>query len=126
MTTRLPGAREVFTQGLALMPRATAARATSPAATSTEGFEVLVHEVMAATVTAPSRRVSAAWVPATSRGSRPRAVRKAPRAPESETRSWGRLGPARLGSTVERSSSAYSEYVGSAASASCQMPWALA
>src|ERR1035437_2106308 len=126
MTTRLPGARDVLTHALVVTPRSTAALATRPAATSTDGFDVLVHEVMAATVTAPSRRCSAAPKPSTSMGSRPSAVRKAPRAPDNETRSWGRLGPARLGSTLERSSSTYSEYVGSRASASCQMPWALA
>ena len=126
MTTRLPGASDVLTHGLALMPRSTAALATRPAATSTEGFEVLVHEVMAATVTAPSRRCSAKPVPNTSLGSRPNAVRKAPRAPDKETRSWGRLGPAKLGSTLDRSNSTYSEYVGSRDSASCQMPCALA
>src|ERR1019366_581187 len=109
MTTRLPGANDVLTQGLVGTPRSTAALATRPAATSTEGFEVLVHDVMAATVTAPSRSCSAKPTPNTSLGSRPSAVRKAPRAPDSETRSWGRLGPARLGSTLDRSNSTYSE-----------------
>ncbi len=54
MTTREPGAREVFTQGLDVRPRAFALRASSPAATSTAGFEVLVQLVMAAINTAPS------------------------------------------------------------------------
>ena len=35
VTTWLPGASEVFTQGLAVRPFSTAFRATSPAATST-------------------------------------------------------------------------------------------
>ena len=43
----------VFTNGLGLSPRARAFRATSPAPTITEGFEVLVHEVIAAITTAP-------------------------------------------------------------------------
>src|ERR1700693_1691485 len=98
MTTRLPGARDVLTQGLVATPRSTAALATRPAATRTEGLDVLVHDVIAATVTAPSRRCSAASTPMTTLGSRPSAVRKAPRAPDRDTRSWGRLGPARLGS----------------------------
>jgi hypothetical protein len=38
-----------------------------------------------------------------------RAARKPRWAAPSETRSWGRRGPARLGSTVERSSSTVSE-----------------
>src|ERR1019366_231443 len=99
MTTRLPGASDVLTHGLTLRPRSTARRATRPAAIITEGLDVLVHEVIAATAAAPT--------PRTSKGSRPSASRKAPRVPESETRSWGRLGPARLGSTVARSISTY-------------------
>ena len=40
MTTREPGASEVFTQGLEESPRALALRASKPAATSTAGLEV--------------------------------------------------------------------------------------
>src|SRR3954453_20875377 len=53
MTTFEPGASDVFTHGLRCRPRSTALRASSPAPTITNGFEVLVHEVMAATTTAP-------------------------------------------------------------------------
>ncbi len=53
MTTREPGARLVLTQGGTVRPFARAFRATSPAATSTSGFEVLVHYVIAAITTAP-------------------------------------------------------------------------
>src|SRR5437763_17180621 len=53
MTTLEPGASEVFTHGLRCKPRSTALRASSPAPTMTKGFEVLVHDVMAATTTAP-------------------------------------------------------------------------
>ena len=53
LTTREPGASEVFTQGLTLSPRSTAFFASSPAASITVGFEVLVHEVMAAMTTSP-------------------------------------------------------------------------
>jgi len=63
MTTRLPGASDVFTQGFTLSPSSTARLATKPAATKTDGLEVLVHDVMAATTTAPSRRVSAMSTP---------------------------------------------------------------
>ena len=57
MTTCEPGASEVFTHGLTVRPFAWALRATSPAAISTLGLEVLVHEVMAAMTTAPSREL---------------------------------------------------------------------
>ena len=43
----------VFTHGLRVRPRSTALRASRPAATITDGFEVLVHEVIAAITTAP-------------------------------------------------------------------------
>ena len=66
MTTRDPGARDVFTQGLDRRPRATAFWASSPAASMTWGFEVLVQLVMAAMTTWPSadldrRRRRRAW-----------------------------------------------------------------
>ena len=54
MTTREPGASDVLTQGLERRPRSTAFLATSPAATMTCGFEVLVQLVMAAMTTSPS------------------------------------------------------------------------
>ena len=44
---------EVFTQGLERSPRATALRASRPAAIITEGLEVLVHEVIEAMATCP-------------------------------------------------------------------------
>ena len=53
MTTCEPGASEVLTHGFDVSPLARALRATRPAATSTEGFEVLVHEVIAAITTSP-------------------------------------------------------------------------
>ena len=56
MTTRDPGARLVFTQGLVRSPFAIAFFASSPAPTITEGFEVLVQLVIAAITTEPSRR----------------------------------------------------------------------
>ena len=53
MTTCEPGASEVFTHGFGFSPFACALRATRPAATSTDGFDVLVQEVIAAITTSP-------------------------------------------------------------------------
>src|SRR5690348_7244128 len=53
VTTCDPGASDVFTQGFVVSPRSTAFLATRPAATSTAGFEVLVHDVIAESTTAP-------------------------------------------------------------------------
>src|ERR1051325_2984908 len=53
MTTFEPGARLVFTQGFEVSPRSTAFFASRPAATITEGFEVLVQLVIAAITTHP-------------------------------------------------------------------------
>ena len=53
MTTFEPGDRLVLTQGWLRRPRSTAFLASRPAATITDGLEVLVHEVMAAMATAP-------------------------------------------------------------------------
>src|SRR5204862_5737741 len=48
-----PGARLVLTHGLRTRPRSTAFFASSPAPTITCGFDVFVHEVIAAITTAP-------------------------------------------------------------------------
>ena len=53
MTTFDPGASVVFTHGLRVRPFSTAFLASRPAPIITEGFEVLVHEVIAAIATAP-------------------------------------------------------------------------
>ena len=53
MTTFEPGARLAFTQGLVFKPFSTAFLASSPAATITEGFDVLVQLVIAAITTEP-------------------------------------------------------------------------
>src|ERR1700681_3540785 len=109
MTTRDPGASEVLTQGLDRSPRSTARLARRPAPIITWGLEVLVQLVIAAITTSPSwtslRSGPLAVVSAADRRSRPRPDRNAWAAPESDTRSWGRDGPARLGTTVARSSS---------------------
>jgi hypothetical protein len=54
VTTWDPGARLVFTQGWTVSPRSTAFLARRPAPTMTEGLEVLVQDVMAATTMLPS------------------------------------------------------------------------
>ena len=53
VTTREPGARLVFTCGGTVRPFSTAFLATRPAASMTLGFDVFVHDVMAAIATAP-------------------------------------------------------------------------
>src|ERR1700753_874666 len=63
VTTCEPGASEVFTHGFGISPLAWALRATRPAATRTDGLEVLVQEVIAAITTSPW--VSAKFLPAT-------------------------------------------------------------
>ena len=53
MTTLEPGASVVFTQGLRARPASTAFLASRAAPTMTEGFDVFVHDVMAAMTTDP-------------------------------------------------------------------------
>src|SRR5664279_410449 len=53
VTAREPGARLVLTVGGTVRPRATAFRASRPAATMTVGLDVLVQLVMAAMATEP-------------------------------------------------------------------------
>src|SRR5690242_8705193 len=61
MTTLEPGASVVLTHGLRFRPASTALRASSAAPTMTNGFDVLVHDVIAAITTEPwSTEV---WVP---------------------------------------------------------------
>ena len=126
VTTLEPGARLVFTHGLTSRPLATALRANSPAATSTDGFEVFVQLVIAAITTEPSFSVpggGAAVAVAAYGHRRPSASAGFFAAAfsfgsaswndfftsVSATRSCGREGPARLGTTVARSSSSESE-----------------
>ena len=99
----------------------------------TLGLEVLVQLVIAAITTSPW--VSSRAIPCTRTlaselpplasivGS---ASSKAALARPSGTRSCGRLGPARLGSTVPRSSASVSLNIGSGAPLSRHMPCALA
>src|SRR5688572_32871196 len=133
VTTSDPGARLVFTHGFTLRPRLTALRARRPAPIMTLGFEVFVQLVIAATTTEPcaspsmpgtvpssaataaAERVDAGAVSspalsATALGLRSENISSSAcwnlyLACRSDTRSWGRFGPARLGSTVDRLSS---------------------
>src|ERR1700730_8684318 len=106
MTTFEPGARLVLTQGLEVRPRSTAFFATRPAATSTDGFDVLVQLVMAAMTTLPSWIVAPLpfILMAAVLGVAPRPSRKFFFTSGRLMRSWGRLGPARDGTTAARSS----------------------
>ncbi len=133
MTTLEPGASEVFTCDFGFKPRAAALRAKRPAASMTLGFEVLVQLVIAAITTSPwpsesslpATRTRASGLPPLS-SIEGRASSKAALALLSATRSCGRFGPARLGSTVERSSSRVSVNTGSSAPLVRHMPWSLA
>src|SRR5919206_312858 len=53
MTTFEPGASDVLTHGLTFRPRSTALRASRPAPSMTDGFDVFVHDVIAAITTWP-------------------------------------------------------------------------
>ena len=119
MTTRDPGARLVFTHGWTVSPRATAFRAKSPAATITLGLLGLVQLVIAAITTAPwwivelwpfsvtvpvfARAAASSAKPRFAVGAVSDSANVFLTAP-STTRSCGRFGPARQGTTVERSS----------------------
>ena len=84
MTTREPGAREVFTHGFRASPRSAAFLASSAAAIITSGLEVLVQEVIAAITTAPWSSSTSCPVPRVTltgwrgRRGRPLAVTKPP------------------------------------------------
>jgi hypothetical protein len=56
VTTREPGASDDLTQGLRSRPRSTAFFASRPAPTITCGFDVFVHDVIAAITTEPCSR----------------------------------------------------------------------
>src|SRR5687768_12752441 len=133
VTTREPGARLVLTHGCTFRPRFTAFLASSPAPIMTLGFDVFVQLVIAATTTEPcvnpSMPGTTASTEATAAGAAVVRAAGALSSPgfadgafglrsasmtstacwnlyfacRSDTRSCGRFGPARLGSTVDRS-----------------------
>src|SRR5262245_60451973 len=108
MTTFEPGARLVFTHGFTCRPRSTAFLAINPAASITDGFDVLVQLVMAAMTTEPLP------TPNPLAGAAPgKEVRKFSFTCGNSTRSCGRFGPAMDGTTSPRSSDRVDEYMGS-------------
>ena len=117
VTTRDPGASDVFTCFFTVRPRSTAFLARRPAASSTPGLEVLVHEVIAAIITSPEPTSRPSRVlkrlprssgflekPFSAAGLAKSSVNFAFTLPIS-MRSCGRFGPASEGVTVPRSSS---------------------
>ncbi len=124
-----------MTYGATSRPSSTAFFASSPAATITDGLEVFVQLVIAAMTTQPFSSVLAGFAAtavaarpltgppssdnldrasASGWGPFPNAAVKLSHTRGSGARSWGRLGPARLGSTFVRSSSSSSENFGMA------------
>src|SRR5262245_37961147 len=116
VTMREPGASDVFTWPGTLRPACTAFLASRPAASSTPGLLVLVQLVIAAISTSPLRKVrplsavkvrvslSALWLkPLSATVLLNSDLNWLVRCVIS-MRSCGRLGPARLGATVDRSS----------------------
>ncbi len=130
----------VFTQGFTCRPRSTAFLARSPAPIMTLGLLVLVQEVMAAMTTSPClswKRSS--WCSTSAREPSSSGFSAKPWGPTgavsmafhlgwssvSSMRSWGRLGPARLGRTVRMSSSRVSVNSGSGVSSVRKSPCSL-
>src|SRR5690606_32448962 len=102
-----PGAKDDFTHGLRTRPSSLAFLATRPAATTLRGLEVLVQDVIAAMITAPSGiRPFFSSSSALSRfTAMPRSCRS-----EVATRRCGLDGPATLRTTVDRSNSSTRSY----------------
>ena len=133
-----PGASDALTHGCVFSPRSTAFFATSPAASITDGLLVFVQLVIAAITTDPCS--TAACGGDASAAPPPPPADVFPRATImpgsacanpcfavlSGTRSWGRFGPARLGSIASSLKSMVSEYDGSAAPFSKNSPCARA
>src|SRR3954468_21215176 len=134
VTTFEPGARLVFTHGFRVRPRSNAFFATRPAPIMTLGFDVFVQLVIAAMTTAPCSSADVATgASATAADDAPPVTADTCEEPAAsapfleedaiselspawkllftcfnDTRSCGRLGPARQGSTDDRSSSSVS------------------
>ena len=142
MATFEPGASDVFTHGFDVSPFATAFCASRPAASITLGFDVFVQDVIAAITTwpccrlkrsslysqgtppslftgLPSETIVAAALPAgvvaatCDASCAANASRYIALLCDNGTRSCGRFGPARLGTTVVKSSSSVSVKTGS-------------
>src|SRR3990167_2591602 len=100
-----PGASDDFTQGLRVRPSLLALRARSAAAITLRGLEVLVHEVMAAMITAPSGIVPSPAAGICHWPAMPLAARSLV-----ATRACGFDGPAMLRTTLDRSNSRLRSY----------------
>ena len=151
VTTREPGAIVVFTYGFTDNPRSTAFFASRPAAIMTDGFDVFVHDVIAAITTEPSvippsagERCAALAVAGVASATIVAGASFTGFGPSvwpgrvmpvvgfgptndchtigSSTRSCGRFGPATLGRTVARSSSIISSNVGADAPSTRKSP----
>ncbi|CAB4625271.1 unannotated protein [freshwater metagenome] len=123
----------VFTQGFDESPFSTAFLASKAAPIITEGFEVFVHDVIDAMTTSPFLIVVLFSLTLMSIGFllvlSPKYVgnifSNALLESISEIRSCGRFGPAIDGTTVDRSSSIFSENRGET-SGLCHSPWSFA
>src|SRR5918994_4151289 len=93
MTTLEPGASDVLTHGFDVRPRSAALRASSPAPIITLGFDVLVHEVIAAITTCPwSSSVSVPSASVSGTCAETRSATCTPPVPEPEAGSGWRAG----------------------------------
>src|SRR5688572_13727058 len=121
VTTRDPGAKLVFTQGLRVSPFSPAFFASSPAPTITDGLEVLVQLVIAEITTEPCLRSNLSPFNCTATVlvasfdfiNDGKASAKAFLLSVSAMRSCGRRGPEMLGTTLARSNSNVSLNIGS-------------
>src|SRR5437870_7832726 len=134
VTTLDPGAKLVFTQGFLVRPFSAAFLANNPAPISTEGLEVLVQLVMAAITTepCPSWNLSPFICTATVLAASPLFISEGIASLNafllsvSGTRSCGLRGPAKLGTTLPRSSSSVSVNIGSGDASVRNIPCSLA
>ena len=103
---------EVLTHGLAVSPFSWAFRATRPAPIMTDGFEVLVHEVIEAMVTMPWSSTISSPLRVTPTGSDGRpcepaeaSARTEPSSAKESLAPWGSGGVAPPSATMSRTSS---------------------
>src|SRR5699024_8430100 len=139
VTTVEPGARDVFTYSGTFNPFSIAFFANSPAPSITYGFDVLVQEVIAAIANAPVFITEVSpfgWLTPASLSnsdlSKPNpgvpagaftAFLKSCSMSVRAILSWGRLGPARLGTSSDKLISTASVYSGSACSSESYHKW---
>ena len=125
MTTLLPGAKEVFTQGLTFRPSSLADLASKPAAIKTDGFDVFVQLVIAAMAISPSLSfVEFNWevfIYFLFEVSNKVLIKFSSSFP-TRTLSWGLFGPAKDGFISSKSSSKTELKIGSTVFFSRHMP----